>query len=374
MAIEKKDFKPGEIPTSIVRGNTSSQKVANSLTSSAREIQISSASNRTPEEAPFANIDSFATKETTKTEDSKNTLDKKALEAQIKEKNIKEITAKEHENANNKAQSVLVYLFREVFPEGLNFFNRSNQVAQTPQQAAEIAKEDFERITEKPEKILQVLKDVIPAKIAEMKSKAQTSGNQDDIQHYNRVDEILGRIFDVTNQVDGKGSHTALLGLIESLDQSKIQGDLKGLISDYHNSLSALGNQIKRANAQLINRTRHPQSELTTGVGTKIDQGLRASLYTRPESLGAAHRDHLGGIMGSIYDFKDTDWTLGGTPWEYGINVKGSETASLTPFPVRRLAGEMRGYIGTLTEAQPGPMFVTTDVDAKMRNTEMRNA
>jgi hypothetical protein len=369
MAVEKKDFKPGEIPTSIVRGNISSHRIASSL--STREIQISSASNRTPEEAPFANIDSFATKKTETTEENKNNLDKKTLDDQI---NIKENTAKEHENANNKAQSVLVYLFREVFPEGLNFFNRSNQIAQNPQQAAEIAKEDFGRITEKPEKILQVLKDVIPAKIAEMKSKANASGNQDDIKHYDRVDEILGRIFDVTNQLDGKGSHTALLGLIESLDQSKIQGDLKGLISDYHNSLSALGNQIKRANAQLLNRTRHPQSELITGVTTKIDQGLRASLYTRPESLGAAHRDHLGGIMGSIYDFKDTDWTLGGTPWEYGINVKGSETASATPFPVRRLAGEMRGYIGTLTEAQPGPMFVTTDVDAKLRNTEMRNA
>jgi hypothetical protein len=112
MAVERKEFKPGDVPTSIVRGNTSSHKIATSLSSSAREIQISSASNRTPEEAPFANTDSFATKKTETTEENKNTLDRKALEAQIKEKNIKEITAKEHENANNKAQSVLVYLFR----------------------------------------------------------------------------------------------------------------------------------------------------------------------------------------------------------------------------------------------------------------------
>jgi hypothetical protein len=69
--------------------------------------------------------------------------------------------------------------------------------------------------------------------------------------------------------------------------------------------------------------------------------------------------------MGSIYDFRDTDWTLGSNTWEYGANVKGNNTVSAS-YPIRRLAGEMRGYIGQLTEAQPGPMFVTTDVDAKL--------
>lgn len=372
MAIDKQDYKPGDVSTNLIRGALKSQKIATTLSGSTREAQISSGTNRT-EETPISQIDSFDTQKTGSSDEAK-ILNKKALEAKIKENSLREITAQEHENANSKAQSVIICLIKEIFPEGLDFFNRSNKLAQNSQQAQEIQEEDFKRIKEEPGKILEVVTALVPSKISQMKSKANTSGNQDDIKHYDKVEEILDKIFDVTKQVNGKGSHTALLGLIESLDQSKIQGDLKDLISDYHNSLSTLGNQIKRANAQLLNRIKHPQTELTTGVATKIDQGLRASLYTRPESLGAAQRDHYGGIMGSIYDFKDTDWTLGGMPWEYGLNVKGSETASATPFPVRRLAGEMRGYIGTLTEAQPGPMFVTTDVEAKIQNVESHTA
>ncbi|MEY3370639.1 MAG: hypothetical protein RLZZ361_1309 [Cyanobacteriota bacterium] len=361
-------FEPGTIPTDVVRGSAKSLRIANKLTpisTSAREVQQNSADTRA-EGNPFAEIDSFATQETKKSEN--RILEKRVLEQQIKEKNIQEMTAKEHENANNKAQTVILYLVKQVFPESLGFFDRSKQVAQNPEQAKEIAQEDFERLQENPSKILQVALSVIPAKLTELKTKAQEVNDTERSNHLEKVDSILGQIFNVMKQVDGNGSHTSLLHMIESLDQTQIKGDLHQLISEYHKSLGLLGKQIQRANAQLINRTRHPQSELTTGVTTKIDQGLRDSLYTRPESLGAAHRDHLGGIMGSIYDFKDTDWTLGGTPWEYGLNVKGENRVSKTPFPVRRLAGEMRGYIGTLTEEQPGPMFVTTDVEAKMQN------
>ena len=75
----------------------------------------------------------------------------------------------------------------------------------------------------------------------------------------------------------------------------------------------------------------------------------------------------MGGILGSLYDFLDTDWILPANCWEYSQVVKGNKSTSKTPFPVRRLAMEMRGYIGTLTEEHPGPMFVTTDVEAKTR-------
>jgi len=360
MPVEKKDFKPGDISTNIVRGTITSHKIANTITKSTKGMELDPGRSRT-EENPFIKKDSFGVKK----EENKSILDKNSLKEQIKENSIKQMTLHQHQIANNKAQSVLIYLFREVFPEGLQFFNRQAQVAQSQEHARNICYEDFNRITEEPFKILKVLQELIPAKLAELKKKSYVNDNQNDIAHYQRVDEILCKIFDVTNQVNGNGSHTALLSLIDELDQSKIQGELKQLISDYHQSLSDLGKQIQRANAQLINRIRHPHSELTTGVITRIDKGLRDTLYTRPESLGAAQRDHFGGIMGKIYDYRDIDWPFGGAPWEYGSNVRGDNNTSKPPFPVRRLAGEMRGYIGMLTEEQPGPMFVTTDVEAK---------
>jgi hypothetical protein len=370
MAIEKKDFKPGDVSTNIVRGSISSHKIANTILKSTKELQLNSSINRT-EENPFVKKDSFGIKN----EDNKNILDKQSLKEQIKENNIKQMTMQQHQIANNKAQAVLIYLFREVFPEGLKFFNRPAQIADSAEQARNISQEDFCRIIEEPMKILRVLQELIPARLSELKKKSHESGNLDEVAHYERVDEILSKIFDVTNQINGNGSHMALLSLLEELDQSKIQGELKSLIAEYHKSLNELGKNIQRANAQLINRIRHPYSELTTGVKTRIDQGLRDSLYTRPENLGAAQRDHYGGIMGKVYDYRDIDWPFGGTPWEYGTNIKGDSNNPNPPFPVRRLAGEMRGYIGTLTEDQPGPMFVTTDVEAKspIKNKKRKN-
>jgi hypothetical protein len=365
-------FQPGQIPTDIVRGAGKSHKIASNLqttlNSSAREAQLTSASQRTSDDPFTSNIDNFENKKTNETSEiERKSLDRQAVEARIKNDTIKEMTAKENENANNKAQSIVLHLVRQVFPEGLKFFERSKELTQDPQQAQEIAREDIERIQENPSKILEVALNVIPGKLSETKKKAQESGDNEKIAHYERVDEILGQIFDVMKQVSGKGSHTALLGMIDSLDQTQIKGELHKLISDYHSSLGALGKQIQRANAQLLNRTRHPQSELETGVATKIDEGLRKSLYTRPESLGAAHRDNLGGIMGSIYDFKDTDWIFGSTPWEYAINVKGENLASEAPFPVRRLAEKIRlGIVSLLTEANPTPTLIITDVDARM--------
>jgi hypothetical protein len=370
MAIEEKKYEPGQIPTNIVRGTNKSFKIVSNLqptlNSSTREAQLTSASQRTSDDPFTSNIDNFENKKANETNDvTRKSVDREAMKDRIKNDTLKEITAQEHENANNKAQSIVLHLVRQVFPEGLKFFERSKELTQDQEEAKKIAQEDNKRIHENPSRILEVLQYVIPEKLSETKKKAQASGDPTEIAHYDRVDEILAQIFDVMKQVSGKGSHTALLGLIESLDQTKIKGDLHKLITDYHGSLGALGKQIQRASAQLLNRTRHPQSELITGVSTKIDEGLRRNLYTRPESLGAAHRDNLGGIMGSIYDFRDTDWTLGSNTWEYGANVKGNNTVSAS-YPIRRLAGEMRGYIGQLTEAQPGPMFVTTDVDAKL--------
>lgn len=365
MPIDEKKFQPGQVSTDIIRGTTKSLRIASNLNSAlanTNQSQITSANNRS-QDNPFHTNDSFSNKE--KILPQKNTLDKKALEAQIKEKNIREMTAKEHLIANNKAQSVILYLLKQAFPEGLSFFERSKHISSNVEQALEIAKEDFERLQENPSKILQVALSVIPSKISDLKNSAKEQQDHYRLRYLERIDSILGQIFDVMEQVSGKGSHTALLNLIESLNQSEINHELHQIISEYHSSLEKLGKQMQRANAQLLNRTRHPHSELITGIQSKIDKGLRASIYTRPESLGAALRDHFGGILGNIYDFLDTDWSFGSNPWEYSQQVKNERSITKSPYPVRRLAGEMRGYIGMLTEEQPGPMFVTTDVEAK---------
>ena len=245
MQIDEKKFQPGQIPTDIVRGTTKSLKIASNLqatlNSSAREAQLTSASQRTSDDPFTSNIDNFENKKTNETSEiERKSLDKQATEARIKNDAIKEMTAKENENANNKAQSIVLHLVRQVFPEGLKFFERSKELTQDPKQAQEIAREDIERIQENPSKILEVALNVIPGKLSETKKKAQESGDNEKIAHYERVDEILGQIFDVMKQVSGKGSHTALLGMIDSLDQTQIKGELHKLISDYHSSLGAL--------------------------------------------------------------------------------------------------------------------------------------
>lgn len=363
MSVDQKKFQPGTVSTDILRGNTKSYKIASNVSSAIKSHNdnlVNSAKLRS-EENPFLTNDNFSSN----TENITKNPDKKILESLIREKNIREMTAKEHVASNNKAQSLILYLLKQAFPEGLSFFERSKYISSNPEQADEIAREDFERLQENPSQILEVALTVVPRKLAEMKNLAKNNGAVQKMEHLERIDSILGQIFHVMEQVSGQGSHTALLSLIESLDQTKIGNELHQLISEYHRSLEKLGKQIQRANAQLLNRTRHPHSELITGIISKPDQGLRAILYTRPESLGAALRDHLGGILGSIYDFLDTEWMFSANTWEYSQKVKGQNMITKAPYPVRRLAQEMRGYIGTLTEEQPGPMFVTTDVEAK---------
>jgi hypothetical protein len=371
MSVDKK-YISGDIPTSIIRGNLDAGKKFTQTTgikASVQESQKTVASIRDSESPLDKMIDGFlAAKETTpETAPARN---KRQINQQIDNNALREMTTKEHEAANNKAQTLVVFLMKQVFPEGLDFFSRPQKLAENPKDARGIAQDDFNRIKEDPSKILEVAINVVPGKLMEGKKLAKEAGNKDEEKRLDRVDEILGQLFGVMAQVEGKGSHQALLGLIDSLDPTQIKGELHTLITDYHKSLASLGKQIQRSAAQMLDRKRHPFSELITGVSTVVDKGLQRTLYTRPESLGAAQRDHLGGIMGSIYDFKDTDWKFASMPWEYGLNVKGediNQVGSLTrpSFPVRRLAMQMTGYVGQLTEEQPGPMFTTTDVDAR---------
>lgn len=371
MTVDKK-YISGDVPTSIIRGNLDAgKKIAGQQTAikgSLQESQKTAASARS-DENPLEQIDGFsrATAIAPETAPEKN---KKLIKSQLDDKALREMTTKEHEAANNKAQTLIVFLMKQVFPEGLEFFNRGQKLAENPQDAKEIAQYDFEKIKEDPSKILSVAVSVIPGKLTEAKKRANEAGDTNQEQRLERIDEILGQLFGVMQEVDGNGSHQALLNLIDSLDPTQIKGELHTLITDYHKSLATLGKQIQRAAAQMLDRKRHPFTELVTGVSTIVDKGLHKTLYTRPESLGAAQRDHLGGIMGSIYDFKDTDWKFASMPWEYGLNVKDEDinqvgSLSKPSFPVRRLAMEMRGYVGQLTEEQPGPMFTTTDVDAR---------
>lgn len=376
MAVNDKKYISGDVPTSIIRGNQDAgkniarQAASNSIKGSVQESQKTVASLR-GDEAPSA-VDGFSAAKETKPETAPE-KNKKLIKDQLNDNALREMTAKEHEAANNKAQTLVVFLMKQVFPEGLEFFNRPQKLAENPQDAKEIAQYDFDKIKEDPSKILTVAMSVIPGKLLEAKKRANEAGDENQEKRLDRIDEILGQLFGVMEQVEGKGSHTALLGLIDSLDPTQIKGELHTLITDYHKSLASLGKQIQRSAAQMLDRKRHPFSELVTGVSTIVDKGLHKTLYTRPESLGAALRDHLGGVMGSIYDFKDTDWKFASMPWEYGLNVKGEDinqvgSLSKPSFPVRRLAMEMRGYVGQLTEDQPGPMFTTTDAEAKTYN------
>jgi hypothetical protein len=362
MSIEKQDFKPGEISTNLTRASITSKNIISTLTVSTREAQITAAGNRTNEATPSP-ADMFTTsssKVATTNQDKQ-----KELQQLIKENLIKEQTSGYHEAANKNAQALLVSLISEVFPEGVPYLNRAQHLTDDPKQAQQMRQEDFGRLLEEPKTILQTLQTTVPAKLAELKQKAKDDKDPETISHYDKVDEIIDKLRNVWEAGEGNGSHLALLNLLNELDHNQINPSLKGLITNYHKSLNTLGKEIQRAGEKFHNVVRHPMAPLLTGVPTKTDQGQFAALYTRPVSLAAAIRDHRGGIMGSFYDFKDTDWSLGGIPWEYGQNVKGDNSVSAS-YPIRRLAGEMRGYIGQLTEAQPGPMFVTTDVDAKL--------
>lgn len=280
----------------------------------------------------------------------------------IKEVN-KQKLQETHKKANKTAQGIVLRLSAEEvaekaldkLPKLSKFLSKGTQEGQTPQVQRELVEGNIEKMLEDPSGMVPIFEATTLKNLKKELEKARKEGDTKTEEQLTELEASLSNLFGIfETDVNGEGSHVALLEQLEVMDYSTMSPEIKAQIEEYEADLNKVV-EVEHANLQGIQQIENSPTFIA-GVGQKGDKGHRTFMA----KLGAILADDKGGVLN--FNEEEITWHL--DTYQYKTGEDGMPSTRLD---VKHLANmsekfwvvpRKSGITNLLTNEQPMPHLI----------------
>ncbi len=325
--------------------------------------------------AEKALFDSYDGTKLTGSHYAKREIKKELEETKLNKENKKAFLQEQIKVADKYAQGIAAQLIISLEPDALKFFRKKDG-----EKFANLSPEEFEaqvdKALEDPDQIPEILKNVISSDV-----KAKLKEFEDDPD---KLEELYAReaqlapIFHALEALKND-DHLEMFNVISSISSSQLKeiggNSLKGLVSDYKESLVDIGRRHKE---YLGLTAQHEKNFLRVAkeLDPKIDKHEFKNLYAR---VGGVIASRNGGISGAggVFNFEEGDIAQGMDSFEYkdgstNLDVRRLVSPRLQPAQYRHYVGVALGEDkvnskGEVTKVNSVPSYVYVDTEIALK-------